>query len=80
MIFQSFSERQTIRRRQIVAQAREKDEKAFSIVFPSARRFAEGKSWHKREKKMKKLFSIVFRAPDDSAKVNRGTDNYGILP
>ena len=43
-IFQTFSERQMIRRRQIVVQAREIYRKIpFFGLFPSARRFARGK-------------------------------------
>ena len=46
-VYFNFSERQTIRRRQIVAQAREKMSKKphFFGLFPSALRFAESKSW-----------------------------------
>ena len=44
----NFSERQTIRCRQIVGQRVKNVEKThFFGLFPSARRFAESKSWHK---------------------------------
>ncbi len=60
---------------QIVAQASEKCRKIpFFGLFPSARRFAESKSWYKRVKNVEKnSFSEFFRAPDDSLKANRGT-------
>ena len=60
---------------QIVVQAREKcRKKPFFRLFPSARRFAAGKSWYKRGKNVEKLhFSDFFRAPDDSPQANRGT-------
>ena len=60
---------------QIVVQAREKCRKIpFFRLFPSARRFAAGKSWYKRGKNVEKLhFSDFFRVPDDSPQANRGT-------
>jgi hypothetical protein len=60
--FHVYGSKSKSRLSQIVAQAREKCRKIpFFGLFPSARRFAAGKSWHKREKNVEKLsFSCHF--------------------
>jgi hypothetical protein len=55
---------------QIVVQAREKEEKIFSIFIRAQKRFAGGKSWYKREKKKRNIF-IFSERRSDSLEANR---------